>query len=242
MAQQFTESGEVRLAVTDVQSHGDTVAVHLSVSDTGIGISPEWRGQIFEAFIQADGSNTRRHGGTGLGLAISSRLVSLMGGRIWVESEVGRGSAFHITVTLGMAAHPKDKVQPAATEALRDLAVLVVDDNVDTALSFSMLLRASGHDVQTAHDGLKAVQAAIDYCPDIVLLDIGLPGLNGYEVAKKIRNHRDLKHVILVALTGYGQDSDRQASGEAGFTHHLVKPTRFDELQKILATVAEQVA
>ena len=122
------------------------------------------------------------------------------------------------------------------------LKVLVVDDNVDTVLSFSMLLRASGHDVQTAHDGWKAVEAAIDYRPDIMLLDIGLPGLNGYEVAKQIRQHPDLQHVVLVALTGYGQDSDRQASGQAGFTHHLVKPARFDELQKILATAAEQVA
>ena len=122
------------------------------------------------------------------------------------------------------------------------LKVLVVDDNVDTVLSFSMLLRASGHEVQTAHDGLKAVQAAIDYRPDIVLLDIGLPGLNGYEVARQIRQHPDLKHVVLVALTGYGQDSDRQASDQAGFTHHLVKPARFEEVQKILATVAEQVA
>ena len=121
------------------------------------------------------------------------------------------------------------------------LRILVVDDNVDTVLSFSMLLRASGHDVQTAHYGLKAVQAAIEYRPDIVLLDIGLPGLNGYEVAKQLRAHPDLKHVVLVALTGYGQDSDRQTSSAAGFTHHLVKPARFEELQKILATVAEQV-
>jgi hypothetical protein len=116
-----------------------------------------------------------------------------------------------------------------------------VDDNVDTALSFSMLLRASGHDVQTAHDGLKAVKAAIEYRPDIVLLDIGLPGLNGYEVAKQLRAHPDMKHVVLVALTGYGQDSDRQTSSAAGFTHHLVKPARFEELQKILAMVVEQV-
>jgi PAS domain S-box-containing protein len=121
------------------------------------------------------------------------------------------------------------------------LKILVVDDNVDTVLSFSMLLRASGHDVKTAHDGLKAVQAAIEYRPDIVLLDIGLPGLNGYEVAKQLRAHPDFKHIVLVALTGYGQDSDRQTSSAAGFTHHLVKPARFEELQKILAMVVEQV-
>jgi CheY-like chemotaxis protein len=131
---------------------------------------------------------------------------------------------------------------PHSSLLARPLRVLVVDDNVDTVLSFSMLLRASGYDVQSAHDGPAAVQAAIDYRPDIVLLDIGLPGLNGYEVAKRIRQHPELKHVALVALTGYGQDSDRRASCQAGFTHHLVKPASFEDLQKILATVAEPVA
>ena len=119
------------------------------------------------------------------------------------------------------------------------LKVLVVDDNVDTVLGFSMLLKASGHDVRTAHDGLSAVETAIAYRPNVVLLDIGLPGLNGYEVAKRLRQHPDLKNTVLIALTGYGQDTDRQASQQAGFDHHLVKPARFDQLKKILATVQE---
>ena len=119
------------------------------------------------------------------------------------------------------------------------LRVLVVDDNVDTVLSFSMLLEALGHDVRTAHDGLTGVQTAIDYRPDVALLDIGLPGLNGYEVAKRIRQHPVLKHVVLVAVTGYGQDADRQASLQAGFNHHLVKPALLEQLQQILATVSE---
>ena len=117
----------------------------------------------------------------------------------------------------------------------------MVDDNVDTVLSFTMLLQASGHDVQTAHDGPTAVQAALDYRPDVMLLDIGLPGLNGYEVAKRIRQQPDLKNVVLVALTGYGQEADRQTSLQAGFNQHMVKPARFDQLQQILATVSEQV-
>jgi len=123
----------------------------------------------------------------------------------------------------------------------RPLRVLVVDDTVDTALTFSMLLKAWGHDVRTAHDGQTAVQAALDYRPDVVLLDIGLPGLNGYEVAKRIRQDPVLKNVVLVALTGYGQDADRQTSLQAGFNHHLVKPARFEQLQQILATVSELV-
>ena len=114
-----------------------------------------------------------------------------------------------------------------------------MDDNVDTVLGFSMLLKASGHDVRTAHDGLSAVEAAIDYRPDVVLLDIGLPKLNGYEVAKRLRQRPDLKHTVLIALTGYGQDTDRQTSQQAGFDHHLVKPARFELLSKILTNVQE---
>ena len=170
------------------------------------------------------------------------RLTELHGGSVEVKSTLKQGSEFIVRLPIVQGEISQLPVVESGLPNARPLRVLVVDDNVDTVLSFSMLLRASGHEVQTAHDGLAAVQAAIDYRPDIVLLDIGLPGLNGYEVAKQIRQHPKLKHVVLVALTGYGQDSDRQASGQAGFTHHLVKPARFDELQKILATVAEQVA
>jgi CheY-like chemotaxis protein len=102
-----------------------------------------------------------------------------------------------------------------------------------------MLLKASGHDVRTAHDGLSAVETAIAYRPNAVLLDIGLPGLNGYEVAKRLRQNPNLKNTVLIALTGYGQDTDRQTSQQAGFDHHLVKPARFDQLKKILVTVQE---
>jgi CheY-like chemotaxis protein len=125
--------------------------------------------------------------------------------------------------------------QPTA----RSLRVLVVDDNVDTVESLAMLLM-EGHEVRTAHDGLKGLEAALEYRPDVVLLDIGLPGLNGYEVAKRIRLHPALKNVVLVAMTGYGQETDRQRSQEAGFDHHLVKPARFEQVQKILASVSSK--
>lgn len=115
-----------------------------------------------------------------------------------------------------------------------------MDDNADTVESFSILLNASGHNVRTAYDGPAAVQAALDYQPDIALLDIGLPGLDGYQVAKRIRQEPALKNVVLVALTGYGQDSDRQTSFQAGFDHHLVKPARLEQLTQILAMVAER--
>ena len=118
------------------------------------------------------------------------------------------------------------------------LRVLVVDDNVDAAQTLGMLMRATGHDVRTAHDGPTALEAALDYQPGVVILDIGLPGLNGYEVAKRIRKNPVLKNVVLVALTGYGQESDRETSLQAGFNHHLVKPARFEQLQQILATIS----
>jgi len=122
----------------------------------------------------------------------------------------------------------------------RRLRVLVVDDNVDTVLSFSMLLKASGHEVLTAHDGTTAVKIANEMLPDAILLDIGLPGLNGYEVAKRIRLNPELNDVVLVALTGYGQDEDRQTSMQAGFNFHLVKPASFQQVKKILATITER--
>ena len=128
-----------------------------------------------------------------------------------------------------------DKIIPTS----RLLRVLVVDDNVDSAETLGMLLRASGHDVRTAHDGPSALSAALEYVPDAVFLDIGLPLMNGYEVAKRIREQPDLENVLLIALTGYGQDTDRQASLLAGFEQHLVKPARLEQMLQILAVAAE---
>lgn len=223
---------------------GEQVAaeVVISIRDTGVGITAALLPCIFDLFTQADRSLDRSQGGLGIGLALVQRLTELHGGSVEVQSTLKQGSEFMVRLPVVQGEISELPVVESGHRNARPLRVLVVDDNVDTVLSFSMLLRASGHEVQTAHDGLAAVQAAIDYLPDIVLLDIGLPGLNGYEVAKRIRQHPDLKHVVLVALMGYGQDSDRQASGQAGFTHHIVKPARFEELQKILATVADQVA
>jgi CheY-like chemotaxis protein/two-component sensor histidine kinase len=230
------EAGHIWLTVL---KEGDECV--LRIRDTGVGITAELLPCIFDLFTQADRSLDRSQGGLGIGLALVQRLTELHNGTVEVHSTLKQGSEFIVRLPFVQGVISESPMVQPGVQSLRPLRVLVVDDNVDTVLSFSMLLRASGHDVQTAHDGLKAVQAAIDYHPDIVLLDIGLPGLNGYEVAKQLRAHPDLKHVVLVALTGYGQDSDRQTSSAAGFTHHLVKPARFEELQKILATVAEQV-
>jgi CheY-like chemotaxis protein len=141
-----------------------------------------------------------------------------------------------------LTAEPRPQPPPTETPNSigRRLRILVVDDNVDSAESLALLLQASGHDVRTAHDGPTALEAALDYRPNVVLLDIGLPRMDGYEVAKKLRQQPFLKNVVLVAMTGYGQDSDRQRSQEAGFAHHLVKPADFGKVQQILAALSEK--
>ncbi len=214
----------------------------LRVKDTGVGITPELLPCIFDLFTQAERSLDRSQGGLGIGLALVQRLTELHGGRVEVFSTLKQGSEFvvRLPVEISMPAEPASVVTAPPARSQSPLRVLVVDDNVDTVLSFSMLLKESGNEVRTAHDGPNAVQIAKEYIPDVVLLDIGLPGLNGYEVAKQIRKQPTLKNVVLVALTGYGQESDRQASMEAGFNHHLIKPARLEQVRKILASVAEQ--
>ncbi|NQV23198.1 MAG: PAS domain S-box protein [Rhodopirellula sp.] len=233
-AKYTAEGGHVWLTV---QKEGNECV--LRVRDTGVGISPSLLPNIFELFTQAERSLDRSEGGLGIGLALVQRLTELHKGTVEVSSVVGEGSEFVVRLPVP----PTDSPLPASpvTEsdqpATRSLKVLVVDDNADTVQSFTMLLKAVGHDVRSAHDGPTAVQVALDFRPDVMLLDIGLPGLNGYEVAKRIRQKPDFENVVLVALTGYGQDSDRQSSLQAGFDHHLVKPARLSQLQQILAKV-----
>jgi len=238
-AAKYTEEGG-RIWLT-VQREGEECV--LRVRDTGVGISPALLPYVFELFTQAERSLDRSQGGLGIGLALVQRLTDLHKGRVEAYSTLGYGSEFVIRLpVLVPGTMPPPVLATVAIQPItRPLRVLVVDDNVDTAVSISMLLEMSGHAVRTAHDGLTAVQAAVDYRPDVVLLDIGLPGLTGYEVAKRIRKIPALESAVLIAMTGYGQDSDRQRSLEAGFTHHLVKPARFEELQRILAAASEQL-
>ena len=230
------EQGKIWLSAEQVDD--DCI---LRVKDTGVGITPELLPCIFDLFTQAERSLDRSQGGLGIGLALVKRLTELHGGTVEVLSILKRGSEFVVRFPI----EPSRIVEPVPalvdTPAMVQLPlrILIVDDNVDTVLSFSMLLSTFGHEVRTAHDGPAALQTAADYIPDVVLLDIGLPGLNGYEVAKQIRKQPTLKHVVLVALTGYGQESDRQTSMEAGFDHHLIKPARMEQVRKILATVVE---
>jgi PAS domain S-box-containing protein len=222
-----------------VQQEGDEAVVR--VRDTGVGIAPETLPRIFELFTQAERSLDRSQGGLGIGLALVQRLVEMHGGSVAVSSTLGEGSEF--IVRLPVVSAPHHPTTPPPIEILQptrpSLRVLVVDDNVDTVTTLALLVTESGHDVRTAYDGPAVLETALDCRPDVVLLDIGLPGLNGYEIAKQLRQQPALLKSVLVAMTGYGGASDLQRSFEAGFDHHLVKPVEFGKLLQILAIVTE---
>jgi len=227
------EGGQIWLMV----EKEDNFAV-LRIRDTGVGIAPALLPHIFELFTQADRSLDRTLGGLGIGLCLVQRLVDLHGGSVQACSTLGKGSEFVVrlpTMTFLplLPSIESETIQPAE----KSHRVLIVEDNLDTAESLAMLLTSSGSDVRVVHDGPTALAAALAYQPDVVLLDIGLPGCNGYEVAKQMREQPILKNLMLVAMTGYGQESDLLRSRSAGFDHHLVKPVDFARVQQILATV-----
>jgi PAS domain S-box-containing protein len=233
------EGGHIWLTV---QQEGDECL--LTVRDTGVGIAPEVLPRIFDLFTQGERSMDRSQGGLGIGLALVQRLVEMHRGRVEAVSALGRGSEFvvRLPVVLSPAAQPPSPPKETAEPTGPSLRVLVVDDNADMAQSLAMLLKYSGHQVRTAHTGPIALAAVLDYRPNVVLLDIGLPGMDGNEVAKRIRQQPVLQNVVLVAMTGYGQDTDRQRSQEVGFNAHLVKPADFGTVQQILATVTETIS
>ena len=214
----------------------------LRVRDCGVGIAPELLPHIFDLFTQGERSLDRSQGGLGVGLSLVQRLVELHGGTVVATSVLGESSEFVVRLPIEPASNmPAPALAAKAAHASGKVyRVLVVDDDEDTAEGMAMLLRASGHHVQMAHDGPAALATALDYRPDVVLMDIGLPMLNGFEVAERMRRHDALRDAVLVAITGYGQDKDRQRTREAGFDFHLVKPAEFGEVQQILATLAQR--
>jgi PAS domain S-box-containing protein len=239
-AAKYTErGGHVWLTV---QQEGEDAVFR--VRDTGVGIAPDVLPRVFDLFAQAERSLDRSQGGLGIGLALVQRLVQMHGGTVTAFSILGQGSEF--VVRLPVVSPPERQASSPSSETAqtsgRSLRVLVVDDNVDTATSLALLAKMSGHDVRAAYDGTAVEEAALDYRPDVVLLDIGLPGLNGFEIAKRLRNQPTLRNSVLVAMTGYGAPSDLQRSFEAGFDHHLVKPADIGKVLQILATVSELTA
>jgi PAS domain S-box-containing protein len=233
------EGGRIWLSA---QQEGDKAV--LRVRDTGLGIAPAFLPQVFDLFTQAQRSSDRSQGGLGIGLTLAKRLVEMHGGTIGVSSTLGQGSEFVVSLVACPPGAMSVTTQPPATEIAKPtesaLRVLVVDDNLDAANALKMLVEEAGHLVRMAYTGPTALAAALDYRPDVMLLDIGLPELDGFEVAKRIRQDPLLRDILLVAVTGYRQATDRQRGLEAGFDHYLVKPADFETLRQILAEVTEK--
>ena len=238
-AAKFTPPGG-RIEVT-AESEGDTALVR--VRDTGIGIASDLLPRIFDLFVQAEQGPDRAQGGLGIGLTLVKSLVELHGGRIEARSDgPGNGSEFLVRLPglLSDSAQGGQRAAPSATVRALPQRILVVDDNKDAAESLAILLRLQGHHVRIANSGSEALPAAEALQPDVVFLDIGLPGMDGYETARRMRRQASGGRMLLVALTGYGQDEDRRRSHEAGFDHHLVKPADLAAVQKILADLETQ--
>jgi signal transduction histidine kinase len=211
--------------------------VVIRVRDTGHGIAADQLGRIFEIFAQVDPPLANSRSGLGLGLTLVKNLVETQGGTVEALSAgLGQGSEFIIRLPLlsGVATAPREPVvvRPVRPHLRR---ILVVDDNRDSAASLAMLLKLIGHEVHTAHDGLEAVETALSLQPDVILLDLGMPRLNGYDAARRIRIDRPGKGLVLVALTGWSQVADRRRSEDAGFDFHLVKPVNLGALTTLLA-------
>ena len=209
----------------------------IRMKDPGIGISAELLPHIFDLFTQADNSLVRSRGGLGIGLNFVKRIVEAHGGTVVASSPgAGQGSEFVVRLPASNASAPAEKSNArSSTRQTPTRRILVVDDNVDAATTITALLKAWGHVVQVAYNGSAVLDIVRNFQPEIILLDIGLPGMNGYDVAKQLRAEPSLPHIIIAALTGYGQDSDRQRSLEAGFDYHLTKPPDPGILESLLA-------
>jgi CheY-like chemotaxis protein len=240
-AAKYTDAGgRIRLAA---DRQGSDVVI--SVEDNGIGISADVQPRLFEIFSQVTPALMRSQGGLGIGLSLVRGLVELHGGSASAHSEgPGRGSKFVVRLPLVVETARPARVPEASelTPATPGFKVLVADDNHDAANSLALVLRMMGHDVVTAYDGEQAIETADAFRPDAVLLDIGMPKLNGYEAARRLRQQEWGENILLVALTGWGQEEDRRRTSEAGFDHHLTKPVDAASIESILANRQAAIA
>ena len=233
-AAKYTDpEGEIRLSAGVTAND-----VAIRIADTGIGIAPDTLPSVFEMFSQLHSGRDRSEGGLGIGLALSKGLVELHGGSIEARSRgAGFGSEFIVRLPRPAAA---ERRTAASAEAIRSdtvsRRVLVADDNRDGAESLAILLQVEGHDVQVVHDGAAALAALEQTRPDVALLDIGMPGLSGYEVAQRVRSSPSGRSVVLIAITGWGQDSDKARALESGFDHHFTKPIEPERITELLKT------
>jgi PAS domain S-box-containing protein len=236
-AAKYTEPGG-RIELTAQRDGG--VAV-LRIRDNGIGIAPDMLPRIFELFVQAAHGTTRTQGGLGIGLTLVKNLVEMHDGTVEARSEgLGKGSEFVVRLPISAQPRAEDHEREVGRRGLQPLSpsgyrLLIVDDNQDAANSLAALLRLQGHEVRVAFSGIAALEIAKTYAPDLVFLDIGMPSMDGYEVARQLRQQPGLEDSILVALTGWGQREDRRRTAEAGFNHHLVKPPDPNTVANVLA-------
>jgi CheY-like chemotaxis protein len=225
--------GQIRLRI---EQQGDQVVV--SLKDNGIGIPPQRLPRIFDMFSATDPARENAQSGLGIGLSLVRAVVEMHGGKVEAHS-AGCGTGSEFIVRLPAAQLPLRPVEPEPGEEDIESGacyrILVVDDNVDSALSLTLMLKMMGHETHMVHDGLSAIHAAASYLPDVILLDIGLPELSGYEVCRRIREEPWGKSMVIIAQTGWGQDEDRRKSKETGFSFHLVKPIDPIVLGKLLA-------
>jgi signal transduction histidine kinase/CheY-like chemotaxis protein len=245
----FTESGRVVVSV-NAEGRGDDgkARLHFAVSDTGIGVSVAQQARIFEPFKQADGSTTRKYGGTGLGLSICVRLVQLMGGRLWLESALGRGSTFHVELpfAIGASAAPKrtaDHTPPAARQAAaspRMLRVLVAEDNPVNQVVAGALLRRDGHAVTIVSNGAEAVEAATAGRFDVIFMDVEMPEMSGFEATAAIRTYEAATglRIPIIAMTAHAVQGARDRCLAAGMDDYISKPIRIDDLRRVLSAMA----
>jgi len=233
------EGGHIRLSAA--REGGEVL---LRVHDTGIGIAPELLGRIFDLFTQGERGLDRSEGGLGIGLALVRRVVEMHGGTVEARSAgPGKGSEFVLRLPFREAPSARRAAQSGrGTRATVPHRVLVVDDSRDSVESMAMLLRTWGHRVETAMEGSEALRLAATFRPEVVFLDLGLPGMSGFEVAEALGSMKDFQEVLLVAITGYGQDLDRRRTREAGFDYHLTKPVDPSVLQGLLSSIDRPTA
>jgi signal transduction histidine kinase len=239
-ASKFTRVGRVEVQLrAEPAPGGEPGRAVLTVRDTGVGIDGEVLPRLFQPFGQPQPSSGRPHGGLGLGLSVVQGLVALHGGTVEAASEgLGRGATFTVRLPLEPEPAALSDVPADGGPEGKGLRVLVVEDNMDAARSLKLLLSVWGHEIRLAHTGLEGIRTAAEWHPEVVVSDIGLPGADGFEVARQVRRQSGMDRALLIALTGYGSEDDRRQSREAGFDHHLTKPADPDTLQELIATWA----
>jgi CheY-like chemotaxis protein len=236
-AAKYTPEGG-RIVLSARRDHDQVL---ISVSDNGIGIPSDMLPRVFDLFTQIRDNTDRSRGGLGIGLALVKQLVEMHGGAIAAESAgPGKGSAFRLRLPLAESTQATPGAGEPPSPILQQgdtLKILVVDDNFDVAQTVGWMLETIGHEYRLVHEGKLAVQTAKEYRPDAILLDINMPGMDGYAVCRALREQTLFDETVIIAQTGWGQTQDRTGDGESGFDHHLVKPVNMDRLEQLLASI-----